>query len=406
MTPTVSIIIPCYNQARYLPLSIRSVQAQSRPDWEIVLVNDGSTDDTATIAAQFTDARIHYIYQTNQGLSAARNTGIHAAQGRYLAFLDSDDEWEPEFLEKCVQALESNPNLAGVYTRNIFIDQDGQVLPHIGGEMVAPAAFRTRTLEGGYFPPNAVLVVTAIVREMGLFDVALTSEEDWDLWLRISERYTMQAIAQPLARYRSYTGSMSTNAARMHANRIAVLSKYFGPPTGESQVWSAEKRRAYGSAFRNTCIGFLQQAQVDEAWQYLTAGVSFWPDLLKRLDTSYELACGDKPWGYRGQIDPQQFQAYGADMIRRLTQMLDRDDLHPQALRRVALGNSYLALGMLADQNGQWQLARNYLFKAWKTNPQLGMQYPFMRRLIKVSIGLKRRPAPHPETTAPKETAS
>jgi len=406
MTPLVSIIIPCYNQARYLPLAIRSVLVQSRPDWEIVLVNDGSTDDTATVAAQFTDTRIHYIYQTNQGLSAARNTGIRATQGRYLAFLDSDDEWEPEFLEKCVQTLELNPNLAGVYTRNIFIDQEGQVLPHIGGEMVALAAFRNRTLEGGYFPPNAVLVATTVVREMGLFDVTLTSEEDWDLWLRISERYAMQSIAQPLARYRSYTGSMSTNAARMHSNRIAVLTKYFGPPTGEPQIWSAEKRRAYGFAFRNTCIGFLQQAQVDEAWQYLAVGVSFWPDLLRRLDTAYELACGDKPWGYRGRIDPQQLQESGADMIRRLAQMLDRDDLHLRPLRRVALGNGYWALGMLADQNGQRQIARSYLRAAWKTNPQLGMQYPIMRRLIKVSIGLKRHPAPQPETTVPKEPAS
>jgi hypothetical protein len=216
----------------------------------------------------------------------------------------------------------------------------------------------------------------------------------------------MQAIAQPLARYRSYTGSMSTNAARMHANRVAVLTKYFGPPTGDPHVWSAEKRRAYGFAFRSTCIGFLQQAEVNEAWQYLAAGVSFWPDLLKRLDTPYELACGDKSWGYRGQIDLQQFQAYGADMIRRLAQMLGRDDLHLHPMRRVALGNGYWALGMLADQNGYWQIARSYLLQAWKTNPQLGMHYPFMRRLIKVSVGLKRRPAPHPEATTSKETAS
>src|SRR5512135_2445774 len=116
MTPIVSIIIPCYNQARYLPLSIGSVQAQSRPDWEIVLVNDGSTDDSAAVAAHFTDPRIRYIYQNNQGLSAARNTGVRAALGRYLAFLDSDDEWASEFLTTCIHTLETNPRLAGVYT--------------------------------------------------------------------------------------------------------------------------------------------------------------------------------------------------------------------------------------------------------------------------------------------------
>ncbi len=390
MTPTVSVIIPAYNQARYLPLAVRSVLAQTWSDWEIVLVNDGSTDDTAAAAAQFSDPRIRYIYQSNLGLSAARNTGVRAASGRYLAFLDSDDEWEPEFLATCVRTLETNPKLAGVYTRNIFIDQNGQVLPNIGGEVVPAEQFRSRSLEGGYFPPNSVLVSAAVVHEMGLFDVQLTSEEDWDLWLRISERYVMQAIAQPLARYRSYTGSMSTNAARMHANRMAVLTKYFGSPDGDVQAWTTDKRQAYAFAYRNTCLGYLQQAQPDVAWRYLTEGSAFWPDMLQRLDTQYELACGNKPWGQRDLIEVQQLRETGADVIDRLEKLFAQAGPPVQAVQRVTLGNCYWALGMLADQNGAASAAQSYLFKAWGANRRLGLQYTFIRRLLKVSIRARR----------------
>ncbi len=390
MTPIVSVIIPAYNQARYLPLSVCSVLAQTWADWEIVLVNDGSTDDTAAVAAQFSDPRIRYIYQNNQGLSAARNTGVQAAQGHYLAFLDSDDEWEPEFLATCIRTLEANPKLAGVYTRNIFIDQNGQVLPNMGGEVVPTEQFRSRSLEGGYFPPNAVLVDADVVREMGLFDVQLTSEEDWDLWLRISTRYSMQAIAQPLARYRSYTGSMSTNAARMHANRLAVLTKYFGPLDGDAQTWTADKRRAYAFAYRNTCLGYLQQAQPDVAWRYLAEGVAIWPGMLSRLDTQYELACGSRPWGQRDLIDAQQLRKAGIDVIDRLEELFARAEAPVQAVRRVALGNCYRALGMLAEHNGTWSTAQSYLFKAWSTNRRLGLQYTFMWRLLKASIRARR----------------
>lgn len=387
MTPLVSIIIPCYNQARYLPFALQSVQAQTFSDWEVILVNDGSTDDTAVVAAQFASSRLHYVFQGNQGLSAARNTGIRAAQGEYLAFLDSDDEWEPQFLEECVKAIKRNSSLAGIYTRNVFIDPIGQTLPSLGGKVVALAAFRKRQLEGGYFPINAVLVRAAIVRQVGLFDTQLTSEEDWDLWLRISEHYVMQAISKPLARYRIYTGSMSNNAACMHSNRISVLTKYFGPPVGEPCTWPTDKRRAYAFAFRSTCIGYLQQAQVDEAWQYLEQGTVFWPHLLGRLDTMYELACGDKPWGTRGQVELQQLRDSGWDMVHRLEHLLNKTDPQLRRLRRVACGNCFWALGMLADQSGQWQIAKEYLTQALSVNPRLGLHYPFVRRLLKVSAG-------------------
>ena len=95
MKPAVSVIIPCYNHAHYLCRAVQSVLAQTYADWEAIIVDDGSTDNTREVATRFSDPRVRYIYQENRGLSAARNTGISAAQGSYLAFLDADDELEP-----------------------------------------------------------------------------------------------------------------------------------------------------------------------------------------------------------------------------------------------------------------------------------------------------------------------
>jgi glycosyltransferase involved in cell wall biosynthesis len=133
-----SVIIPCYNQGRYLSSALQSVQGQTFQDWEAIVVDDGSTDSTAAAVARSTDPRIRYVYQENQGLSAARNTGICSASGACLAFLDADDEWQPGFLERCLDVLRSNQRLAGVYSRTAFIDVRGTVLPQIGGEVVPP----------------------------------------------------------------------------------------------------------------------------------------------------------------------------------------------------------------------------------------------------------------------------
>lgn len=108
MARQVSVIIPCYNHAQYLSDAVNSVLAQTYSDWEAIIVDDGTTDSTREVAVGFTDPRTRYLYQENQGLSAARNTGICAARGEYLVFLGADDEWESAFLERCVSVLQVN----------------------------------------------------------------------------------------------------------------------------------------------------------------------------------------------------------------------------------------------------------------------------------------------------------
>jgi glycosyltransferase involved in cell wall biosynthesis len=387
MNPVVSIIIPVYNQAHYLPCAIRSVLAQTFTHWETIIVDDGSTDNTQAVAARYVNSNIHYLYQVNQGLSAARNAGICAARGDYLAFLDSDDELEPGFLHFCLAALTEDKALAAVYTQIRFIDGAGNVLPLVGGRSLSGESFRQQLLQGGFFPPVSVLVRTDVVREVGLFDVQLSGSADWDLWLRISKRYPMSGLPMPLVRYRVYPGSMSTNVARMQADRIAAVAKQVGRPEGNPATWPAEKRRMVGFVYYTSALDFMLQKQPETGWEYLRQAILIWPALLTRMDTFYEIACGDQVKGYRGHAALLDIEANGAEMLKQLDGIFAQSEFSLKPMRRTAYANAYLALGMLSDQADQWTLARRYLWRALAFEPQRVFSGPFVRRLLKLYTG-------------------
>ncbi len=286
--PAVSVVIPAYNHAKFLKGTIQSALAQTWRNYEIIVVDDGSTDNTRDVVASFSDPRIRYIFQDNQGLSGARNTGIRAAGGEYLAFLDSDDEFEPEFLHVCVEALTIDRALGAVHTATRFIDQSSQILPRVEAYTLAGEAFKRQLRRGGFFPPVSAMARAECVHEAGLFDTTLTSLEDWDMWLRINQRHPMRSLPQPLVRYRVYPGSMSTNAPRMLANRLAVIAKHVGEPNGDPATWPAEKREMYAYAYRTAAFEYNMQGEADEAWRYLNQAVSMWPAIFTQLDTCYE----------------------------------------------------------------------------------------------------------------------
>lgn len=388
MYPLVTIVVPCYNHAHYLSNALVSTINQTYSNWEALIIDDGSIDNTAEVAAQFTDPRIRYIYQENQGLSAARNTAVKAATGAYLAFLDADDEWYPEFLSRCMSVIKANesPRLAGVYTSCVHIDENSNLLPQPGNITVPPEELYCRLLEGGFFPPNTVVVRTDLVKEAGLFDTQLTSLEDTDMWLRLSKRYLMTGIPEPLARYRISPGSMASNIANMHANRMAVLSKHLGPPEGDPAGWPLEKRRAFGFGYRVAALSYIRQGQLEEGWQLLRKAVLIWPDLLSRLDTFYELACGNQPRGYRGQTETLNLDKNSREMFRELDYLFKSTPLLTP-MRKRAYGYAYLALGMLSDQAGDWSTARHYFFKSVKVQPNLLSSCSLIRRFLKLCVG-------------------
>lgn len=224
----VSVIIPTYNHARYVALAVESALAQTYRNIEVLVVDDGSTDNTRKLLAPYA-GRIIYLYQENQGLSAARNAGIRASCGEYIALLDADDIWLQEKLELQMKIFADYPDTGLVSCGNVPIDSAGKQLAP--GTARGKDRLRFRDLLWGNCVSggsNAV-VKRACFDEVGLFDESLRSAEDWDMWLRIALRYPVRYSSQILIKVRFSADSMSAakNSRVMLENELRVLEKLF-----------------------------------------------------------------------------------------------------------------------------------------------------------------------------------
>lgn len=196
--PTVSVIIPTYNRAHLVGRAIRSVLNQTYQDFEIIVVDDGSTDNTEEVVKSFNDPRIRYIrHEKNRGGSAARNTGIRATYGEFIAFLDSDDEWLPEKLEKQVLIC-SDEQIGLVYTgRKVIDSQSGQVLSKIVPDKEGNVY--EQLLERDFIGTcSSVMVKKEALENIKGFDETLPARQDWDCWLRIARNYKVACIREVL----------------------------------------------------------------------------------------------------------------------------------------------------------------------------------------------------------------
>ncbi len=210
--PKVSIIIPAYNAMTFLPKTLESVFNQTFQDYELIIVNDGSSDDIEEWAKTILDSRFRLISQANQGQSVARNTGITQSRGEYIAFLDSDDLWATTKLEKQVQVLEKNPEVGLVYTWVALIDEQEQFLPKVW-ETDLEGNVWTKLIGGNIIACGSVpMIRRSCIEKVGLFKKFSFGCEDWDLWLRISLEYPFKVIKEILVYYRS----VAVSASRAH----------------------------------------------------------------------------------------------------------------------------------------------------------------------------------------------
>ncbi|MFN2325723.1 MAG: glycosyltransferase family 2 protein [Gemmatimonadales bacterium] len=230
--PLVSVIIPAYNAEAFIGDAAQSMAAQTFTDWELIVIDDGSEDPEALEAALAPyQHRLHLIRQANAGVSAARNAGIQAARGRYLAFLDSDDGWEPEFLATQVEMLEADPSLTLVYCDATLRGDPGiegrramEFSPSTGAaDLLGLVSMRCTVLT------SCTVVNREAVLTAGLFDTGLVVSEDFDLWLRLllrGGRFTYHS--QPLGWRRVREGSLSRDTVRMLRAGIAILESHLG----------------------------------------------------------------------------------------------------------------------------------------------------------------------------------
>ena len=236
----VSIVIPCYNQAHFLHDAIQSVLSQTHTHFEIIVVDDGSTDNTAEVASGYPQVRL--IRQQNQGLSAARNTGLRESTCEYLVFLDSDDRLLPDALATGLKYLRANPECAFVSGHYRLINADGEPQqtnpqPHVDAEHYMAL------LQNNYITvPASVMYRREIFQTVGDFDTSLKSSEDYDLYLRISRAHPVYCHGQLVAEYRAHGSNMSSNSERMLKATLSVHGRQWPYVKGNRKYEQAYRR--------------------------------------------------------------------------------------------------------------------------------------------------------------------
>ena len=222
--PRVSVIIPTFNRLGYLPRSLGSVLAQSYDDYELIVVDDGSTDQTVD-AIQQDYPSVNLIEQENKGVSAARNAGIREASGEWIALLDSDDEWLPGKLNSQMNALESHPEYRLCHTEEIWIRDGVRVNPTNKYAKVGGRIFK-RCLPLCIISPSSVVLHRELFHDVGEFDESLEVCEDYDLWLRITAREPVLFLDQQLVRkYGGHDDQLSTMHWGMDRFRVRALQR-------------------------------------------------------------------------------------------------------------------------------------------------------------------------------------
>lgn len=231
-TSTVSVVLPTFNRANTLGKAIQSVLSQTYENLELIVVDDGSTDNTEEVVRSFSDRRIRYIsLGRNKGAGVARNTGIDVARGEYIACQDDDSEWLPEKLEKQIKAFEKAlPNVGIVYTGTYVIDPDidsGKrfYLPH--PHLIQKEGYIYKQfLEGMFIVQPSVVIRKECFKTVGMYDEKIPSREDWDMWIRLSKYYDFKFIDEPLVI--TYYSRLTTHFGKIIGARglIFLLEKH------------------------------------------------------------------------------------------------------------------------------------------------------------------------------------
>ena len=258
-----SVIIPTYNRASLVSEAIRSVFHQSLQDYELIVVDDGSTDGSGEMLKDLFSDRIHYIYQENRGPAAARNHGAREAKGQYLAFLDSDDLWRPQKLEKQKEFFASHTDYHICQTEEIWLRNGKRVFPKQRHKKLGGFIFH-RAVELCLVSPSAVAIDRELFWSVGGFDESLPAAEDYDLWLRLLCRHPIGLIEQPLVVKRAGSwDQLSFTTEAIDRYRIKALSKIL-----ESGSLTEEQTRAAQKALQKKAdiyiAGCLKRGKTEE----------------------------------------------------------------------------------------------------------------------------------------------
>lgn len=316
-TPAVSVVISTYNYGRFLAGALESVLGQTFQDFEVVIVDDGSTDETPSVVQPFlADPRVRYRRQRHAGQPQAKNLGIALARAPLIAFLDADDIWLPEKLERQVQLFRNDPELGVVYSRRLLINEEGWEL-----EYRQPPLHRGRVL-AQIFLCNFVCFSSSVVSREALercggFDENLALAIDYDLWLRIAQQYRFDYVDEPLVLYRTGHASLSRRR-RERVETVGHIMKRFLDSGGRELLDAEQVRLAEADYFcdkaaalhegpRTTALACYARALTirplhGPAWRGLLSG--WWPEAVRGM---VRRALGRPDWRTRRAIGPPPF---------------------------------------------------------------------------------------------------
>jgi GT2 family glycosyltransferase len=279
--PTISVVVPAYNAESTILKTITSVQQQTFADFELIIINDGSTDGTLELLSTLEDSRLKIFSYENGGLSVARNRGISQATGEFIAFLDADDLWTPDKLELQLAALKQHPEAGVAYSWTHFMDEQGESFhadqPIFFEGNVYPQLLVNNFLASGSNP----LIRKQAIDFAGEFDPSVSGAADWDYWLRLSAHWHFVVVPKPQIFYRQSSSSMSSRVEFMEECQINVIERAFKSAPKELQSLKSQSLSYIYQYSIKLCLARISGTEgAKQAVQKLIKAVRIYPKIL------------------------------------------------------------------------------------------------------------------------------
>lgn len=385
-SPIVSVVIPTYNRREWLLEAIDSALAQTYSNLEVIVIDDGSTDGTGEALTRYGE-RIGYLWQENQGESAARNRGIEMARGAYIALLDSDDVWETHKLQRQVAVLEAEPEVGLAFCLATMIDQNGEALPGLMGTVSAQPELTFANLCLGNFViagGSTAVVRRDILKKIGGFDIQIQYGEDWDLWLRMILETKFVCIPEPLAKIRLHKGGQwrFPNAEKITAaleDHLYLLKRAFGRFPEHTATLETLKAKALAKEYARAAWAYYAFEQLEEARGCLESALALDPQTWKNPTEVRQAIIGTALTLSQATPDDDAVaERYVMTVMRHLPQplaFLSREQSALIAQAEVEIGYWHYAMGNPA-------YARQLLWRGIKRQPRYLRNLGLLRILI------------------------
>ncbi len=385
--PQVSVIIPTYNRRTFVQQAIDSVLAQTYTDYEIIVVDDGSTDGTGeALAARYGD-RIRYVWQENQGESVARNCGIETSRAEYVAFLDSDDMWLPAMLRRLLAFFETKPEVAMVFCQKWLMDSSARQLdtpPQGLGLEPADWTLERLCLENPV-SLGAVLIRRSTLEQVGGFDPSIEFGEDWDLWLRLRRHWDFAFLPEPLTLIRVHLNTQchfprAENVERVLSDHIRLLEKAFMTWPESAGALEPVRRRALARQYGEAAFACYAWNLWSRGRDYLASACgldpSIWRDRTHLTQTLVRYAIAIT--GIEGKFDVTRMRSFLGGTLSNLPSCVAL----PHDMNRQILGKLCAEEAYRHYKSGERAKTRYFTWQAVRADPSWLRDKGMIRRVL------------------------